>query len=347
MTFLYALTHMAVDFSCAFLIYGYVVGADQWYFLLLLYNFCAFAMQMPIGALADRRNRNSQVAAVGCMGVLAGLAFGAGGQSAAAAVAAGLGNACFHVGGGIDVLNRSEKGAASLGIFVAPGALGIFAGGMLGKSGYKPAAAVGLLLVLAAAGIVMAARKAGLWKASGNAEFSLEKPEFFRLLAVLCLFMTVILRSYSGMVQSFPWKGTLAGSGFLLTGALVLGKMAGGIYADRVGMRKAASYSMCAAAVGFLCLSYPFMGILAVFCWNMSMPITLWAVSRAMPNAKGFGFGLLTFGLFLGFCPIYVSGGGAADTGWLAAAVSSPVGLAFLAVLSLALLNLGLKRGEV
>lgn len=343
MTVIYALSHMAVDFSCAYLIYAYVTGANQWYFLLLLYNFCAFALQMPFGVLADRLDHNSRVAAGSCLGVLAGLALGAGGHLAAAAAAAGIGNACFHVGGGIDVLNKSEKRAAPLGIFVAPGALGIFAGGILGKSGYRPAVAVGLLLAASAVMICLAAGRAGLWNASGNAPFSLEMPAPLQLTAVLFLFLTVVLRSYSGMVQSFPWKGALAGSGLILTGAVVLGKMAGGIFADRIGMQKAAVRSMCAAAVGFLCLNVPAAGILAVFCWNMSMPLTLWAVARSFPGAKGFGFGLLTFGLFLGFCPVY-SGGGGEGANRLAGAISSPVGLALMAAVSLVLLSFGLKR---
>lgn len=38
----------------------------------------------------------------------------------------------------------------------------------------------------------------------------------------------------------------------------------------------------------------------------MTMPVTLWAVARILPGAKGFSFGLLTFALFLGFCPSYL-----------------------------------------
>ena len=73
MTGIYGLIHMAVDLSCAFLMYAFVVGGEHWYIWLLAYNFCAFALQMPIGAGADRLDRNSLVAAGGCGGVLCGL----------------------------------------------------------------------------------------------------------------------------------------------------------------------------------------------------------------------------------------------------------------------------------
>lgn len=349
MTGIYALVHMAVDLSCAFLVYTYVLGGEQWYLWLLLYNFCAFALQMPIGAAADRLDRNSCVAVGGCAGVLAGLLLGIAGFPAGAAVVAGIGNACFHVGGGIDVLNRSERRAAPLGIFVAPGALGIFLGTMLGRAGTEAAVWIGGLLILSVVVIRAAAGREKLWLSSGNAPFSFSVPSGRTLMAAACFLAAVILRSYSGMIQNFPWKETLVGSGLILAGAVVLGKMAGGVLADKLGIQRIAYRSMCAAAVGFLCLVYPAAGILAVFFWNMSMPLTLWAVSKVFPGAKGFGFGLLTFGLFVGFCPAWLGGssvGGPVQSGirFMAGNASSPVGMALMAVVSLLLLGWGLKQ---
>ena len=354
MTGIYALVHMAVDLSCAFLVYTYVLGGEQWYLWLLLYNFCAFALQVPIGAAADRLDRNSCVAVGGCAGVLAGLLLGIAGFPAGAAVVAGVGNACFHVGGGIDVLNRSERRAAPLGIFVAPGALGIFLGTMLGRAGTEAAVWIGGLLILSAVVIRAAAGREKLWLTSGNAPFSFSVPSSSvpsgrTLMAAACFLAAVILRSYSGMIQNFPWKETLAGSGLILAGAVVLGKMAGGVLADKLGIQRTAFRSMCAAAVGSLCLVYPAAGILAVFFWNMSMPLTLWAVSKVFPGAKGFGFGLLTFGLFVGFCPAWLGGssvGGPVQSGirFMAGNASSPVGMALMAVVSLLLLGWGLKQ---
>lgn len=347
MTFIYGLTHMIVDLSCAFLVYGYVVGEEMWYFWLLLYNFCAFALQMPIGAAADRWNRNGVVAACGCLGVLAGLGLGVMGVSGAAAVVAGIGNACFHVGGGIDVMNRSERKAAPLGIFVAPGALGIYLGSILGKSGRGAALVIAGLLILSAAAIRGAAKRENIWLLSGNAPVAFDGLKTRTVLAGGCFLGAVVLRSYSGMIQNFPWKETLAGSGLMVTAALVLGKMAGGVAADRAGIRRTALWSMGAAAAGFLFLEIPAAGILAVFCWNMSMPLTLWAISEVFPKARGFGFGLLTFGLFIGFCPAYLSGSGL----WpgmqkFAEKAASPAGLAVMALLSMCLLGWGLKQAE-
>lgn len=350
MTGIYALAHMAVDLSCAFLMYAFVAGGEHWYIWLLAYNFCAFALQMPIGAWADRLDRNSLVAAGGCGGVLCGLVMAMAGMPAMACVIAGAGNACFHVGGGIDVLNRSGDRAALLGVFVAPGALGIALGSSIGRGGNRLMGGtmwVGIVLALAlavfAAAIHAMAGRQGIWRRSGNGPVSYGNLTFPRLAAVICFLGVVILRSYSGMVQDFPWKEELAGSAWFLVCAVVLGKMAGGFLADRIGVAQAAQRSMCAAAAGFICLMYPLTGILGVFCWNMSMPLTLWAVFRMFPGAKGFGFGLLTFGLFLGFCPVYLAGAGI-RTGGAAEAAASPVGMAVMAILSMVLLTWGIRQ---
>lgn len=348
LTAVYALAHMAVDMCCAFLIYAYVVGGKHWYGLLLVYNFCAFALQMPLGVLADSLDRNCFMAVLGCLGVLSGLGFGSAGYAGAAVLAAGIGNACFHVGGGVDVLNSSGGKAALLGIFVAPGALGIYMGGILGRAGRNPAPWAAVFLLLSAAAIWAASEGRGLWRGSGNAPVSYRIHMAggglaVRILAVSCFFFVVILRSYSGIVQNFPWKETVAGSGWLLTGAVVLGKAAGGVLGDRAGICKTAVCSMCAAAAGFCFLRYPGAGILAVFFWNMSMPLTLWAVAKAMPGARGFGFGLLTFGLFLGFCPVYLDGM-RAGAGGMSGLASSNWAMAFMAVVSLALLRWGLRK---
>ena len=348
MTAVYALAHMAVDLCCAYLVYAHGLGGEHWYSLLLVYNFCAFALQMPLGVLADSLDRNSFMAVLGCLGVLAGLGLGRAGYAGAAVWAAGIGNACFHVGGGVDVLNFSGEKAGPLGIFVAPGALGIYMGGILGRSGRNLSLWMCGIILLFAAAIWAASGRLGLWRRSGNAPVSYEihmsgAAPAVKLLAVSCFFSVVILRSYSGMVQHFPWKETVAGSAWLLTGAVVLGKAAGGMLGDWAGIRKTAACSMCAAAVGFFFLMFPGAGIPAVFFWNMSMPLTLWAVGKAMPGARGFGFGLLTFGLFLGFCPVYLAGVGG-GTGRMSGWASSCWGMAFMAAVSLALLGWGLRK---
>ena len=333
MVSIYSVTHFLVDFACAFLIFRNIAGTPNWHFYLLLYNFCAFAMQMPLGILADVWNRNYLLAALGCILVAAAFGF----QNAlAAAIVVGIGNALFHIGGGIDVLNISEEKSSALGVFVSPGAWGIYFGTILGKGNdfsYIPI----LAALLAATALIF-----GMYRAQGetypkNAAFSLDNvtsPQIF--LAAACLFLVVCLRSYVGLTLDFPWKD--AGYwGIALVCAVVLGKTIGGFVADRFGMVRTAFFSLGVAAPLFLFSQIPLSGITAVLLFNMTMPVTLWVMAKIFPGAKGFSFGLLTFGLFLGYSPVYFGLNPILNESW-------PFALA--AVVSLVLLLAGLRKSN-
>ena len=335
MVTVYSATHFLVDFACAFLMFRYIMGTPNVYLCVLLYNFCAFAMEMPLGVIADKWNRNFLFAIIGC--ILVGSAFGLSSLSVISVLVIGIGNAMFHLGGGIDVLNISGKKLGALGVFVSPGAFGVYLGTMLGKGDSLPAIVFPLAL-LAAAGLIFAIHKAQKGTYPGNAVFSLEGVGARRIIAAIaCLFLVVCLRSYVGLALDFPWKS--AGYwGLALICAVVLGKTIGGFAADRFGPGKATILSLGIAAFLFLFPLVPPAGVAAVLLFNMTMPITLWAMAKILPGAKGLAFGLLTFGLFLGFLPIYLGYSGVetlSGMSWLFAA---------LAAGSLVLLLAGLRR---
>lgn len=117
-----------------------------------------------------------------------------------------MGNALFHVGGGVDVLDDSEGKASSLGVFVSPGAAGLFLGTMLGKGGAS-LWIVNAAMALAAFSILLTAKKTDCL-VSHNAPVSFKgMGKFDVLLPALCLFFVVIIRSFAGMTMGFAWKG--------------------------------------------------------------------------------------------------------------------------------------------
>ena len=126
----YSIIHFVVDFSCAVLISNIIIpqltGSFSLFFAIIIYNFFAFAIQLPIGILADKINKNAICSALGCVLVI--MAFAISRFGITSCLIAGIGNAMFHIGGGIDVLNISDKKATLSGIFVSTGALGIFLG---------------------------------------------------------------------------------------------------------------------------------------------------------------------------------------------------------------------------
>ncbi len=305
LTGLYSVSHFIVDFSCAFLIFSKLHGSDIWLTCLFTYNFMAFAFQMPLGLIADKIKRNSVFAALGCI-LSAAANFMAPSPLALCSVA-GLGNALFHIGAGRDVLSGSGKRFSALGIFVSPGAMGLFLGSLCGKSGLLPLYIVLCALSMDAVVIVFFGSKL-----SGMRDEGFDRSEKKDLMGssiafmLLCLFLVVCLRSYVGMTLAFPWKGE-GHYAFYLVLAVVFGKAFGGVLADCFGPIKVSFASLFLSAVLFLLYKAPVYGIIAVLLFNMTMPITLGAVARIMPQYLGFGFGLLTFGLFIGLIPKFLT----------------------------------------
>ena len=293
MLWAYAAGHFLVDFACAALVLGFGLAGEDRVTALVLYNFCAFAVQMPLGLLTDRFGSGRVFSALGCAlvalaGALRGLPL---------CVAAGLGNALFHVGGGHDVLSAPGGRAGALGVFVSPGAFGLFLGGLLRAAVPVPPLCAALLLC-AAAILCLCPRTAG-------GEVSLEGPAAHPLVPAALLFAVVCLRSYGGFLFRFPWKTGAWAWAFVL--CVVLGKTAGGLLYDRFGARATALGSLLGAAALFLLSAHPAAGCAAVLLFNVTMPVTLRAAADLFPQARGFSFGLLTFALFLGLLPTALS----------------------------------------
>lgn len=283
-----------MDFACAALYFGILSSDPGWWMILLLYNACAFAMQMPMGLVADELDRNLPFASVGIL--LIAVAFPLASFPLAAAVIAGLGNGAFHVGAGLEILNESREASGPLGIFVSPGAIGLYLGtaygAFLGVHPWIPLAA------LTACMVFCLLSDSTFFHHSGNAPIGFDgvRTHIFPLIA---LFTVVVIRSALGMSGAFSVSGILPVFSVLCVAG---GKAAGGLLADRFGAKtvSAASLSLC---VILLFVPYDLAHLLALFCFNMTMPLTLWAAARRLKGAKGFSFGLLTFALFIGFLP--------------------------------------------
>ncbi|MDO4166571.1 MAG: hypothetical protein Q4D32_04110 [Eubacteriales bacterium] len=179
--------HFLVDFTCVYWMYHMILRQTQVQFpgdcsmtnidysigWVLFYNFCAFVLQLPIGWMVDRfwQRKPWRVESLGCVviGIASVWIFGAQLQRGAhsssfytdmqgvwMAVVLGIGNALFHVGAGVEILQYSSvrghkrrrlSGSKSkgfilsldcteyrmtpVGIFVSSGALGLFIGSKL------------------------------------------------------------------------------------------------------------------------------------------------------------------------------------------------------------------------
>ncbi len=305
--FFYTLFHFLVDFSCALLIFQDIRSSSFFYPGLFVYNFSAFALQMPLGVLADRIRRSGWIAGIGCLLTALPLLFPL--PAVSSVLLAGTGNALFHLGGGISVLRRSKERCLEPGIFVSSGALGIWLGTLLGKNGRFPLLFPGLLLLCSV--FFLAFLPKDSYPPAQNTQPSFasdaKHPPFLLGLSFLLLMLVICIRSFLGMIQIFPWKTTV-GMSFLAVLATAGGKAFGGLFADRLGILKTSIVSLGLASAFYLGSAFPLTGILAILFFNMTMPLVLIALTKLLPGHPGFCFGALTFSLFLGFLPSYLNG---------------------------------------
>lgn len=293
-----SLSHFAVDLGCIFLIAG-CMPLNHWVWYALLYNFCAFALQMPMGLLSDGRPRRLSFSFLGCILVAAAFPLLLL-PPPVSCVTAGVGNALFHVGSGAYTMDTFPKKATPLGIFVAPGAFGVFFGYFAASSLHTKGFLFPVLLLIAAVLIFPLMRKE---KTRVVSPLALPNKVPLLFFGVLLLFMAVVIRAYFGTVLVFAWK-----TGFLFpllfTCGIVGGKALGGILGDKLGIIPAAALSLCIAGLCF-CFgqTVPLCGILGILFFNMTMPLTLYALGETLNNTKGFAFGITTFALFLGGLP--------------------------------------------
>lgn len=356
MTVLYSVWHLLVDGMCAIAMFGKFIPNEVGYFSILIYNFCAFALQMPFGVLLDALNAKNEkqkfdfsflTAAIGVMCTVVG-AF-------TNPVILGIGNALFHIGGGVGTIHDNSGAEKSktnnrlivrLGIFVAPGAIGLYLGTLLANTGMAEEKILwisfGMLLCVVVSWFALTyGRKTGIYEeyvvvetVTGEKDIVAEQvtdekdavAEHVTNEKIVIADLTassdaaiagngygiaaiclIVVILRSYIGMSVGFSWkTGIAAGLIAVLALACGKTAGGFIAARYGLYRTAAVSLMLAAVCYLFSSVMPVGLAALFLFNMTMPITLYWVICAFPRMPGFAFGILTFALFLGFLPKYM-----------------------------------------
>ena len=297
----YSITHAVVDAAGAALLFAIfflnLVELQTFIYLVILYNVLAFTLQSPFGLLIDKVRMPVYAAMTGALLIAVSLFFIK--LPLIAVSIAGIGNALFHVGGGIISLNLIPKKATMPGIYVATGALGLMIGILIGKGG--DFIAWPFLVILVVLSVLMWKIK----KPNINYKTKLEGNFKWFELILLLLLLSIAVRGLIGMVLIMPWKSNLYLL-IILTIAIVLGKVAGGILGDKYGWMK---ISLTGLTVSGILLSFftnnPYLAIIGVFFFNLTMPITLTAISNMLPGRAGFAFGLTTLALIIGALPTF------------------------------------------
>ena len=329
----YSISHALVDASCAVLVFSASaagrIPVSLAMVAVLVYNLLAFASQPLLGWFVNDASSARIWARAGAL--VTAVAYGVGWLPTGiwpGVVLAGLGNAAFHVGGGVVSLRIAPGKATAPGLFVAPGAAGLAAGIAMGTHQW-------LAWLPSLALLFTIPFLAGLSAETNRPAHQSNIPAAALPLGAAGMLLTVIvMRAFVGSGLALPWKAepVLLIS---LTTAVVLGKAAGGILADRFGR--------LTVGVGALCLAAPLLviaptwamaGITGILLFNMTMPVTLVATADLLPERPGFAFGLTCLALILGSLPVALH---------LISAIT-PAAVALGGLLSAALLWLGLSK---
>lgn len=292
-------SHLLVDLTCTALLTAVCVGARGISAALcaVVYNGLAFAMQLPIGYLADRVHLRRALAAAGCVLVAAGSLLV---HPLALCAAVGLGNACFHAGAGREALELGGARAGRVGRFVAPGAIGIFLG-PLAADVFLLTRRFAPLSLVACALLLLAQKQEKPKKLPREAHLALSPAR--RTVLMACMFLTVLLRSYMGTVTRYAALSVPVFAA-AMTLCVFLGKFFGGSLSDRFGaVRFQLPAQLAGTALFALSVWVPALGLPAALLFNTTMAVTAHTLYRSAPARAGTMFGLTTLALYLGVLP--------------------------------------------
>lgn len=299
-----------MDYLCFWILFGYFskeIHGNEAAFGFILYNFIAFGLQMVIGAFCDE-HRKFPSSALGCALVFIAVLISYSAPWAALVITA-LGNAFFHVGGGIESLVHSGGKLYRGGVFVSAGALGVVLGTLsgtkTGMSDFNPVLLIepALLAVFCAVICFIANKK---FPSEEDCEISGAANEKIGIWLILGLtLLSVIIRSFGGTAIPMEWKTTMR-LGLVSGGAAFLGKFLGGFAADIFGARRTGVISLLVSLPLLIFGSRNMMiSVFGIVLFNMTMPITLGIAAQRLPKNPGLAFGLTTAALLLGAVPSF------------------------------------------
>ncbi|MHC1769630.1 MAG: hypothetical protein AB9869_36000 [Verrucomicrobiia bacterium] len=296
--------HALVDCGCGAVIYTEVTAGRMPHEVLvtfvLTYNLLAFGLQWVLGCLSDLRGTYRAAGAWGAWLVAAAVLVRPSSPWGAAALA-GVGNAAFHVGVAGALLPRASGRALEAGLFVGPGALGIFSGVWLGANVIEWDVVMFPLVV--GAGV-------RLWfriPAKTPVPASIE-PRSFAALAVVfgALLLSTVIRSGVAGVVVGQWRSS-AMAGLLLASAACGGKCLGGWVADRFGWQRTGTMALVASAPFIVAGMHSLaLGVCGILLFQMTMAVTLAGMYRVVPRWPALAFGLPSLALVVGTLPDFI-----------------------------------------
>ena len=300
---LYFFIHFIIEVTSFYIVSYYSTITVAW-ILALAYDFFAFVPQGFFGFLKDKGfTINFAIVGMICSFVSL-LLFSFDAFPAIVILLVGLGNAMIHIEGAYDSLASSKGKMSPSAIFVAGGSFGVITGQLLVMY-HIPIFYVLFLHLLMIIPLLFVRKYKSFIQKQNFTFYHYDNPNLSSLVILFLAVLVVIIRAYMGYGIPTAWNKTVFQT-VLLYSFMGSGKALGGIFIDRIGIRKTALIS----TLGSLPLlvfgdSIMVMSLLGVMLFSMTMAITLGLLVSRLNKYPGVAFGFTTIGLFLGSLPVF------------------------------------------
>ena len=290
---IFSVTHFVAALAAAFVMSEVAASFVELFWLYLVFILCAYCLQPVLGFLADAVNRNTLMASSGCVFISLSYFLS---NPLNVAFCCGVGTAAFLVGSGLDVINTSDKKLSLLSLYLAPDMIGFCCGILMHNHDMmKPLVPSMILFFLAVFDLFISSLNRREFR-SGNAGLSFETITDHRtLFSVLALYIAALLLPMlvirQAMVLGTDLSSMTIGSVLYMTG-----KVLGGLFSDRLGVKKVALTAACFSgtcsiiAVATHSVGFAYAGIFAA---AMLVPVIVWTATRLMAGTKGLALGLV------------------------------------------------------
>lgn len=269
---------------------GYMVAAfslqhtiENTSLALIAYTILGFGGQLPVGMRMDRHKNPDLFINFSIVFLLAGiLCYWI--NDFTGIIIAGLSSAFLHVTGGSICLQNNENKAGPLGIFTAPGVLGLTLGIASGgfSSWILSFALIAVILILLIFKIRPSTNSQSntTVQRTGSAHQLIDKHDWI----MIGILLTVVLRSllYEAITMlAHNWQDGLLTLGI----AAFAGKIIGGYLADKLGWRR---WVYITLPLAFIFLQFGENNLLmlgfGISCLQSSVPISIILMRRSMPE---------------------------------------------------------------
>ena len=322
---LWGLLHGVNDFVAGYMLANFAFNHNysDSFTMLVVYAILGFGGQLPVGFLFDKQKQVKPFASISILLLLFSTAFYFIDPSVAI-ILTGFAGAGIHVTGGAICLQLSNEKSGPLGLFTAPGVLGLTLGGILGSmsSSYLLIALVAIVII---ATLIF---KQGLpaYQAQNKNGSQLDGHDWIMLgiLLIMC-FRSFIFDIVNNVSLHFE-------HGILVLGISAFsGKIIGGFLADKIGWKK---FVYITLPLAFIFLNFGKENIYAlafgIACLQSSVPLTLLLMSRSLPMfpatatalSLGTSVALAGLPLYMGSNKINFNKGVSSDMIWLLVFIS-------------------------